>query len=172
VKVFATFVLVLAGLVPTHADTTTQTWAFNEICQGNCNTPANINAIATTQMEQGLFFEAETGDIFSGTEPVVTGISGTFDGLAMSLGIVDPLGFLPWINNSAPEGIPFTAGSQAYVLTWDGDFKLFLPDGSFEILTDPPAAVPEPSTLFLLTALLLLALMRWAQMSLRKLSAH
>jgi hypothetical protein len=140
-----------------------------------CPDPVVINAVLTTQMETGSFFDTTTDMAFTGTEPVVTNVAGTLDGLSMSL-IAAPM--FDWLNGSQPEGICFAAGGTNYCLNTDfGNYYLTTnATGEIEYLNwsaiDPASPVPEPSTIMLLTALLLLGLMRWAQMNLRKLSVH
>ena len=95
-KIFSVFVLVLtAGLVPCQADTTpTQTWNVTAMCDPNlnpgfpfCSVPAKINAVFTTQIETGTFWDPADGEFFEPPqgEPVVTNITGTFDGMPMTL---------------------------------------------------------------------------------------
>jgi hypothetical protein len=184
VKVFATFVLVLAGLVPTHADT--QMWDItgNLVCFGfeKCDTPFNLTATMTTQTETGTFFFNYLGVPAQGTFPVETAISGTFNGDPISF--QGPLFPAPGIDDflmfaDLPEGISFCTGAQCFGIFYDGDgVKIFGAGGSpfdTEYVSwgaADPVGTPEPSTLMLFTVPLLLALMRWAQMSLRKLSAH
>ena len=194
-KIFAVFVLVLTGLVPTHADTTqTQTWNVAASCQlGDsaagfpCVEPSVINAVFTTQMETGLF--ALTSDptircIDPCPAPVVTDISGTFDGLPMTLigESGSPFNWLlvscnptPTTCGAIPEGVSFIAGGNQYLLWYDG--SVFLTNQSpfsIEVMNwSAVESVPEPPLFWLLlTALSFLGLSRWAQLSLRKYSVH
>ena len=94
-KIFSVFVLVLTcGLVPCQADTTpAQTWNVTAKCGTShdpnfsfpCSDPANINAVFTTQLATGEFFDFTDVEFFEGTNAVVTNITGTFDGLPMTL---------------------------------------------------------------------------------------
>lgn len=152
-KVFAVLVLFLACLVPAQADT----WDVAASCQVPCASPANINAVFTTQLETGNFFDISFGLVLTGyTEPVVTNISGTFDGLAMTL---VPIPELDWMNRSTPEDVSFMAGGVEYTLWWDGSYfigSLPNPDFNEETLNwsaiDPIAPVPEPPMLWMLLA--------------------
>ena len=195
-KTFSLFVLVLTfGLVPCQADTTpTQTWNVVAMCDPTlnpiapfCGLPATINAVFTTQLQTGLFFDPEDTDFFEGTNAVVTNIAGTFDGLPMTLvpgGESEP--FTGWLDDSGlPEGVDFVAGGIRFDLSFEGG-NVFLscfstmPCGITPIGTLFPMEtmdwsavqnVPESSLFWmLLTGLSLLGLSRWAQMSLRKLS--
>ena len=192
-KIFAVFVLVLAGLVSTHGDTTqTQTWDVVAACQlGDsvagfpCIAPSVISATFTTQLETGNFaFTSEPTNFCTVpcTEPVVTGISGTFDGQSMTL-TISP-GPFDWLLvgcptcGALPEGVDFTANGNAYTLWWDG-YTFLTTDTNGATSTEvmdwsaaESSPVPEPSTILLLTVPLLLALSRWAQLSLRKYSAR
>jgi len=180
VKVFSVFVLFLAGLAPTHADTT-QTWDVTASCQANVSYPcfaSSLNAVFTTELETGTFESTDNFNVFTGTEPVVIGISGTLDGM--------PMTFLPpsnplfgWIEFGLPEGVCFAAGGSRYCALSDIDTVLLTPsanDNAYEFMNwsalGPLSPVPEPSTILLLTMPLLLGLSCWAQMSLRKLSAR
>ena len=122
-KLFAAFMLVLAGLVPTRADTTTQTWTVTASCfSGNptCIYPAKTDAVFTTQLETGTFFEVTNagGQFFTATEPVVTNITGTFDGMAMSL-VPTAEPFQPWITPGDPEHVSLMAGGIEYIFDTD-----------------------------------------------------
>ena len=180
-KVFATFVLVLAGLVPCYADTT-QTWVIAGHCatdpgDASCFDPANFAATITVTPEEGTFFQYDAG-FFTGVEPVITAFSGTLDGQQ----ITSAEGWL--LPSGLPGGIGFVVDGLTYEMVIDGAVQFFPPasllppnsDTPFEWMdwtsaVDPPSPVPEPSAAWLLiTALLSLGLMRWAQMSLRKLS--
>lgn len=172
-RVFAIFMLVLVGLVPAYADTT-QTWVVTATCDVNtpfgtpCFTPGNIDAVFTTQLETGTFIDSEEGENhqFTGTEPVVTNISGTLDGQAMSL---VPFPENDWLQDGIPEQILFVAGGVEYSLHYDNGVRLGTIE-DFEFLEwSAVASVPEPAIFWMLfTALLLLGLSRWAQVSLRK----
>ena len=194
-KILSVFVLVLTcGLVPCQADTTpTQTWNVVAMCDPTlnpiapfCGLPAKIEAVFTTQLRTGEFFDPEDTDFFEGTNAVVTNITGTFDGL--------PITFSPpaegetltgWLaDNGFPEGVGFAAGGIRFDLSFE-DGNIFLscfstmPCGITPIGTLFPMEtmdwsavqnVPESSLFWmLLTGLSLLGLSRWAQMSLRKL---
>jgi hypothetical protein len=179
VKGFALFVLVLAGLVPTHADT----WNVTASCNAQipffpplgCANPANINAVFTTQPEFGNFFDISFGVELTGvTEPVVTNITGTFDGITMTL---VPVPQLDWLAGGTPEDVAFMAGGVEYTLWWDGFYfigTLPQPDINKETLNwNAVESVPEPPLFWMLcNALSLLGLSRWAQMSLRKMSGR
>jgi hypothetical protein len=178
VKVFTFFVLVLAYVVSTPADTT-QTWVVTATCIDEsaegipCTLPGNISAVFTTQLETGTFIDSEEGENhpFTGTEAVVTNISGTLDGQAMSL---VPFPENDWIQqDGTPEDILFDAGGQQYSLHFDNGVRLSTFD-DFELLEwSAVATVPEPAIFWMLsTALLLLGLSRWAQVSLQKLSGR
>jgi hypothetical protein len=177
VKVFAVFVLVLsAGLVPAEADTTqTQTWDVTASCIPNsvlgipCFAPGDINATFTTQLATGTFVDAGNGCFcqFTGTVEVITAISGTLDGEAMSL---VPFAGGDWLLDGFPEGeVLFDAGGIEYRINFDQGVRLTTTN-DFEFLRWSAVEVPEPAIFWMLfTPLLLLGLSRWAQMSLRKL---
>ena len=80
-----------------------------------CSLPGNINAVFTTQLETGTFIDSEEGENHqvTGTEPVVTNISGTLDGQAMSL---VPFPENDWLQDGIPEQILFVAGGVEYSL--------------------------------------------------------
>jgi hypothetical protein len=118
-------------------------------------------------MESGTFFNAVQDVDFTGVEPVITSIVGTFDGEPITSGG-------GWMLGSFPGGIGFEAGGVNYTMWWDG-VTFFDPvnDFSAEYINWSAVHVPEPPLFWLLlTALSLLGLMRWAQMSLRKLSGR
>jgi hypothetical protein len=175
VKVFATFVLFLAFLVPTHADTfdvSASSIPCNQVIP--CG-PATINAVFGATEEFGTFFLLAFDESIQATEPVVTGITGTFNGLPMSLVAPpsNPEGIVGWMFLDLPQNVYFSAGGVTYILNWDGNGppEIFSPSSLLaELNWSAPDSVAEPSTLLLLTVPLLLVLMRWAQMSLRKLS--
>ena len=182
-KAFAVFVLVFASLVPTYADTTqTQTWNVTAVCQeGIPSFPCfaqSLTAVFTTQLETGTFVSTDNLGVFTGTEPVVIGMTGTLDGVPLTfVPQGPPFGPFGWLDNGAPEGIGFMAGGVGYGAVSDIDTVIFSssanPPGVYEFMNwSAVEVVPEPSALLLLTALLLLALMRWAQLSLRKLSGR
>lgn len=193
--------LLTIGLVPCRADTTpTQTWDVVAKCDPTadsflppqfefCSVPAKISAVFTTQLRTGEFFDPEDTDFFFGTNAVVTNITGTFDGLAITFSPPGPTETLTgWLADGFPLGVGFGAGGISYGLTFLGGntfLECFGPAtacGSFAItpLSSVPIEpldwsavenVPEPLAFcMLLTALLLLGLSRWAQLSLRKLS--
>lgn len=190
-KILAVLALFLAYLCPAHADT----WVINAStapCDisnpffnpAQCSATANINAIFTTQQETGIFFFS-VGAVQSilSTEPVVIGISGTFNGMPMSFvqPPSNPNGIEGWLfdgipqtGEADPQSIYFSAGGNQYELDWDGQlptiFGAPIPPTYLTWSAVDPSEVPEPMTLWLLTVPLLLALSRWAQMSLRKLS--
>jgi hypothetical protein len=177
VKVFAVFVLVLAGLVPTHADTT-QKWALTSGCNpefnpDGCFDTAQIRAVLTTTMENGTFTESNGDVTFTGVAPVVTNIVGTFDGMPMTL-ISTPGEAGNWLLGNLPQDVTFMAGGIEYDIFWDSDiFLVQIPSGpqlNQEVIGWNAVPVPEPNTLLLFSVPLFLGLSRWAQMSLRKLS--
>jgi hypothetical protein len=155
VKVFATLVLVLAGLVPCYADSTTQTWDVTTSCEDEmsiqyaCRIPAVMSAVFTVE-----------GD-------TVLSIMGTFDGLP----ITDGSG--SWIA-PFPDNVCFEAGTATMCLEqYVDDTFLSGPlsnENEFLNWYAQLAAVPEPSTMLLLTVPLLLGLMKWAQMNLRSMA--
>ena len=175
-KVFAVFVLVLAGLIPCYADT----WDVQASCNPQyyqqtpvCATPAVINAVFTTTLETGYFYDPANDESYYGQASVVTGIAGTFDGAAMQL--VPGNG---WMQTDLPEDVAFTEGGNEWVLFFDGYFYLqpipwVAPWTQVEYLNWSAVDVPEPPLFWLLlTALSFLGLSRWAQLSLRKYSAR
>jgi hypothetical protein len=179
VKVFATFVLVLAALVPTRADTT-QTWDVTASCTTAdgvaCPDPANISAVFTTELITQIYVDPSGSEEPTlETEMAVMGFQGTYDGQPMSGAAY---GCIPFLQpGGSPECTSFIAGGEQYVLNTLG-YTLLEGDtaanvGLFETLNWSAVEVPEPPLFWLLlTALLLLVLMRWAQMSLRKLSGR
>jgi hypothetical protein len=183
VKIFSVFVLVLTcGLVPCQADTTpTQTWNVVAMCDGDidfpfttvCTVPANINAVFTTRIETGTFWDPVDEEFFVPPEgePVVTNIAGTFDGLPMTL-VPHSEPFQGYLGPS-PANIDFVAGGIEYELSREVPNDIFLDSTNVHetLAFSAVENVPEPRAFWLLlTALLMLALSRWAQMSLRKLS--
>jgi hypothetical protein len=198
-KIFSVLVLILTcGLVPCRADTT-ETWNVAAMCDPNlspffpfCSVPAKINAVFTTQMQTGLFFDPEDAFFFEGTEAVVTNITGTLDGLPMTLEV--PGGespFVGWLDdNGRPAGVAFVAGGLKFDLSL---LSAPLQDVFLSCAATTPCGIaPTPGTFrpmetldwsavrnvpessvfsMLLTGLLLLGLSRWAQTSLRKLSS-
>lgn len=178
-KVFATFVLVLASLVSTHADTT-QTWDVTASCTTAdglaCPDPANISAVFTTEMVTQVYVDPSGSEVPTlMTEMAITDIQGTYDGQPMLFafsGFFCPPFMQP---DGTPECPSFIAGGNQYVLETlgytflEGDTGANV--GLFETLDWNAVEVPEPPLFWLLlTALLLLGLSKWAQMSLRKLS--
>ena len=148
----ASLALALLFASMAHADTTTQTWDVTASCyQQNqfsppCFDPANINAVLTTTMESGTFYNSVQDVTFTGTEPVITGFSGTFDGQPIaSVG--------GWLLNGYPVGgIGIEVGGVDYSLWWDGIFFLE-PQGSLNpeylnwTAVDP---APEPPLFWML----------------------
>jgi hypothetical protein len=185
VKIFAVSVLVLAGVVPAHADTTVQTWQVTAECEDIstsyfCDDPANISAVFTTELEPGTFFDGASQETFTGLAPVLMNIVGTYDGLPISFtppptGLSDYSGF-GWMDPIYPNNVCFGAGGNGYCVTEivDDGFMSGPFTNGLEILfwnsVELPAPVPEPATILLLTVPLLLGLSKWAQMSLRRLS--
>ncbi len=182
-KIFSVFVLVLTcGLVPCQADTTpTQTWNVTATCDPDidfpfttvCTVPANIKAVFTTQIETGTFWDPVDGEFFEPPEgePVVTNITGTFDGLPMT----EVPGSGPFVGylGPAPVDIAFVAGGIEYELSREVPSDIFLDSANVHetLAFSAVENVPEPRGFWmLLTGLFLLGLSRWAQMSLRKLS--
>jgi hypothetical protein len=157
VKVFAVFVLFLACLVPCYADTT-QTWTVSASCSHTsssftCPDPDTISATFTTQLETGTFELSDEPIFITGTVPVITNISGTFDGLPMALISVPGSDWLLTGCDAItciaePEDVFFSAGANTYLLFYAGDAMLqTVPfNGNIDALTwsavDP---VPEPS---------------------------
>jgi hypothetical protein len=165
-KVFAVLMLVLAGLVPVHADS----WEITASCDLTaavfvpCTDPAKINAVFTTQLETGMFLwtDGESNVLRFGTHPVVTNISGTFDGLAMTL---VPVPTWDWLNYSFgnPEAVTFTAGGIEYSLSIPGFEPQIFPLSEFLTWSAiDPVSAPEPGALALLASglLTLIALRR------------
>ena len=186
-KVFATLVLVLAGLVPAYADTTqTQTWDITAtacfICTGNYGLPPqpiSLSATFTTVTASGEFFDYGIDDLLYGTVDEVTSISGTLNGQPITLGAI-PFGDGSWLTSYGPSygaggGFIGTVyfdvnGVPGWIYT-DSDYDEISGIPVYWTATDP-TGMPEPSALLLLTVPLSLGLMRWAQMSLRKYSAR
>ena len=179
-KVFAVFVLVLVGLVPCHADTT-QTWNVTASCTTAdglaCPDPANISAVFTTELITQIYVDPSGSEEPTlETEMALMGFQGTYDGQPMSGGI--GAGCIPFLQpGGSPECVSFGAGGFQYVLMTLGFTFLEGNTGAnvglFETLDWNAVEVPEPPLFsLLLTALLLLGLSRWAQMSLRKLSGR
>jgi hypothetical protein len=116
-----TVAAVLLCAMQVQADT--QTWNVVASCDPQfttgfpaCGYSATINAVMVTTPETGTFYNAIEDLDFTGTEPVVTSISGTFNGLPMTL-VANPTG---WWLGSTPEGVAFIAGGIEYVTWWDG----------------------------------------------------
>ena len=168
-KVFAVLVLFLAGLVPCHADTT-QTWNISATCQEIISFPCfaqSLNAVFTTQMETGAFESTDFFFVFTGTEPVVTGMTGTLDGMPITFVPTDlPFG---WLEGGLPEGINFMAGGMEYGAVSDIDTVLFSSSthpGTYEFMNWSaigPNAVPEPALFWMLLAGLFLIAYAHAQ---------
>ena len=169
-KVFAVLGLFLACLVPCYASST-QTWDVTASCnpafyiQTPCATPANISAVFTTTLESGSFYSDEGHYTFTGQEPVVTDITGTFNGSAMTLLNLGNGG--DWMSGNMPQDVTFMAGGSQYDLFLE--YSFFGPvaqgvDGSFDYLNwsaSDPVGVPEPATILLLTlALAITGLLR------------
>ena len=77
-------------LVPTHADTTVQTWQVTAECEDistsyNCDDPANISAVFTAELEPGAFFDGASQESFRGPVPVVMEYSGDIRWIAHQL---------------------------------------------------------------------------------------
>lgn len=119
-SIFALVMLCLLNTCDAQADT--QTWnvvtgcnpEFNPV--GGCFVPAQMSAVMITTMETGTFYDSEGDFTFTGTVPVVTSITGTFDGLAMTL---VPNGTGDWLNNSLPEDVSFSAGGNTFDIWQD-----------------------------------------------------
>ena len=164
------WLLAIFILVPTTRADTTQTWDVTANCsQPACFDPANLSAVLTTTLESGTFYDPVHDTYFTGSEPVITSFSGTFDDAP----ITDLGGWL--LNGNPYGGMWFTAGGIGYALFWDG--IAFIQNSTLQVefvnwSAVDPVGVPEPRTILLLTVPLLLGLMKWAQMSLRKYSAR
>ncbi len=167
-KVFALFVLVLTGLVPTHADTIIDNLA-GMLTQDSVLplAPGVALELATNiwdAHESTPYALVEADSLTLSFESVLRAIS-----LEVWPGgpteITDPIN-TPYPFIQSQIAIDDRAAVAFYVngVLWQpGDVINF---------GDVPVVTPEPATLLLLTVPLLLALMRWAQMSLRKLSRH
>jgi hypothetical protein len=191
VKAFAVFVLVLAAVVPAHADTT-QTWDISATQCTNvisCNVgtvPFDLEAQMLTTTETGLFFWEFLGESdLPGTAPVETSIAGTFDGMPVSTPdlTAGPNGISAWLLETGPfivpMGIEFESSGSIYTILFDDGYQIFnLTDLSAPISGEQVlwsavdvTHVPEPAAVWLLlTALFLLGLSRWAleQQSIRR----
>jgi hypothetical protein len=154
--------LLMILLYACQAQADTQTWNVTASCQlGDsvqgfpCAAPSVISAVFTTQLETKLFEDTSNLFPFTGTEPVVVDISGTFDGMSMTL--IPPPGGGGWICagcGNIPEGIEFTAGGNPYSLWWDGYTFLTLSGSptTVEVMNwraVDPMSIPEPSELIL-----------------------
>src|ERR1700722_9854146 len=120
-KPVAVVLALLAFSLPAFADT--QRWDVMASCDLVLSTPlagclpGDINAVFTTQLEFGTFFRFKDASFFTGFEPVITNISGTFDGMSITLGS-------GYFLDSTPESIAFTAGGNGYSIILDGLFLL------------------------------------------------
>ncbi len=163
VPILAVLALV-AFSITTQADTTTQTWNVTASCDPTlapCTDPDTINAVFITQMEFGTYHSIKGNFDFTGYEPVVTSMVGTFDGMAMSLAPIDPG---DWLLEGNPEDVAFTAGGIEHFLVWDGFFFLDTQFINWSAVdpVDPPVNVPEAGgILFPLTALDLFLVFCW-----------
>jgi hypothetical protein len=185
VKVLTVLVLFLAYFIPAQADTWDVTAsACTNDPPPDCVGPANLSAVFATIEETGTFEYPFTGGTIEGTFPVITSMSGTFNGEPISLG---PL--LQGANGAivnypfttaggTPEDVTFSEGGDICELNFDNGegVELSCFQGINTFVNWSAVDVPEPSSATLLmislSVLLLLGLMRWAQMSLRKLSGR
>ena len=164
-------VLFFAVFSASQANAQVQSWTVTAQCDATidpllpCSVPGVINATMTTQITFGNWScpICINGEL-TGNEPAITGISGTFDGMAMNL-----IGTGGWMyeNNPQqgfPQNIVFSAGGTEWLIYYDVFPTLTSPDtGLMEDMDwsapDPPA-VPEPG-IFLLLALGLFGLLLW-----------
>jgi hypothetical protein len=152
--------LARADSTPINLDVT----ATNCLCGGFSTAPANIEAVLTVEQVTGQFLSPE-GFLFTGTEYEVTSITGTLNGLPMTLAAA-PEGLGSWLM-AAPFGeydlgsVYFTSNGLSGWLDNDNSWNLLqfsgsIPFGDIAInwtAVDPaPAAMPEPSTWLLLLA--------------------
>jgi hypothetical protein len=155
VKVFAFFVLVLAALVPAHADTL---WDFsfspNECFSASC--PSGSGQF-TTVRETGLFDLEGSVTPFIGD--VLTSLTGTLDGQTVTWipGGTNPI--TGWLEADVPQDIEFSVDGVTYFLQYDTGNGIFLTSSAEgETVNWSAVEVPEPAAVWLLlTALLLLA---------------
>ena len=144
-KVIAVFVLVFACLVPCHADT------YDITAAGPGFT---LTAVMTTVDVTGQFDWTAYLVTFNGTEPVPVSMTGTFNGMPVSLASVPPPGpdgIAEFLYYGYPENITFTAGGATYTIEDDLDKIIFEGNNIFEYLTYWSAVpVPEPSAIILL----------------------
>ena len=189
-KVFATFVLVLAGLVPTHAESIpVDTEAILVIPDGSQITgsftlPAgtynvgptpgvNFQFADGTGTAVGEFNDGDQGTIHFTTPLTSLTVNWIAGGTSFfSIFTNDGQGFTcEYLALDCTSSGTFTATGGITSLTWTTAYGYGGPD-SISYALDGPVVAPEPATLLLLTVPLLLGLMRWAQMSLRKLSVR
>jgi len=188
VKIFATFVLVLTSLVPTHADTVLLTVGEIFIPDGSTITSEVVSpcfpAGCLGEVDTTVYFTFADGSGYA-TNNGLENQNGEidFNSLVTNLSFtwIGQISFEATVNGTnggtvsafndfiPPTGTSFFLGPIASI-----DWQSQETTGGIESLsfTDPPMNAPEPSTLTLLTVPLMLGLMRWAQMSLRKLSEH
>jgi hypothetical protein len=139
-------------------------------CFGEVNTTVNFTFPGGSGFATNNGLERQNGEIdFNGS---VTNLSFTWIGQIFFSATVNGVngGTVEAFNDFVPPtGTSFFTGPITSI-----DWQSQETTGGIESLsfTDPRAALPEPSTLSMLTVPLLLALMRWAQMSLRKSSAR
>ena len=188
-KVFALFVLVLTGLVPTRADTTqVHTWDITAttcfVCESDSYglppnpQPVNLYAVFTVTpvLATGQFWDEGIADFYPyQLVDEVTGITGTLNGQPVTLG-APAVGAGSWLALNGDIGTVWydvngVPGVPAGVIYTDSVYDEVSGIPVFWSATDP-VGLPEPATLLLLTVPLSLGLMRWAQMSLRKYSAR
>jgi hypothetical protein len=131
----------------------------------SCGPKINLTATFTTTMETGTFGDLSQDFSFYGTEPVVTGITGTLNGHSVSFVPSTSLfmgGMTGWILDGDAEGIGLSANGSIYGIEYDGFTQIWGPSGDSWVNWNVKdiSPTPEPSTwmLFLIAITLMLIL--------------
>jgi hypothetical protein len=164
VKIFAALALFLACLAPAYADTVDVTATTCNTCGAGIQPAINFQAQLTTQLVTGGFLDPFEDFVFHATEEEVTSLTGTLNGMAISLGTA-PAGDGSWLFPGFGLGaIWFTVAGQPGLIFFDDAHDVITAPNQNTILINFSATevnAPEPSSLALvLTGLCLLLLTR------------